>query len=549
MNIIKSTIKFGVAATIATMTLASCNSLELSPIDYYGSGNFWTKPEHIIGYMDGLHKNFRDKIYQHQYTMGEARGGSSVSSGSSVDGVNISGGALKLQQLSALSPGITKWGELYGLIANINIFLQKTKEATYMSESDKAYYMAQAYGLRAFHYFDLYRIYGTAPLQLEPNKVVNGNFNPEELYTERAKSSVLMAQIKSDLEESLKFFGNKDSFDPNNRGNKKSYWSKAATECLMGEVYLWNAKVSIGDNPANAADLAIAKTHLLNVAENYGLELQKKYNDIFDVNNKGNAEVIFAVRYAEGEADNNPSSIYNMQTGGFRGGNFRDETGKLLDKDTLQTGSTGMQYNEYKKELFLLFDKKDVRRDGTFLSVYGKDDMILRGTYVRKNIGYFNVSTNMRVWNGDAIVYRLAWVYLSLAEIANMEGDNIGVEKYINYVRERAYPYYNDPEKTDWQKDLYGYTAGDFTKNELAILREKDKEFVQEGQRWWDVCRMTLTKGGKHLVFCVEGNIIGEGEENLPILNEETDAYKVLWPIETEMITKDTKVTQTPGYK
>lgn len=50
-------------------------------------------------------------------------------------------------------------------------------------------------------------------------------------------------------------------------------------------------------------------------------------------------------------------------------------------------------------------------------------------------------------------------------------------------------------------RQLYGYKNSDYTTNELAILHEKDKEFIQEGQRWWDIRRMTLTKGGKHLVF------------------------------------------------
>ena len=48
-----------------------------------------------------------------------------------------------------------------------------------------------------------------------------------------------------------------------------------------------------------------------------------------------------------------------------------------------------------------------------------------------------------------------------------------------------------------------------FTDNELAIFNEKNKEFIQEGQRWWDLCRMTLTKGGKHLVFCKEASLDG----------------------------------------
>ncbi|MCS2808001.1 hypothetical protein NXY17_00030 [Bacteroides fragilis] len=48
---------------------------------------------------------------------------------------------------------------------------------------------------------------------------------------------------------------------------------------------------------------------------------------------------------------------------------------------------------------------------------------------------------------------------------------------------------------------LYAYPeTADFTTNELAVhSTEKDKEFIQEGQRWWDLRRMTLTKGGTPL--------------------------------------------------
>ena len=56
------------------------------------------------------------------------------------------------QRLTSEDPGITGFGDYYGVIANVNIFLQKTKEADYMEESEKSYYLAQAYGLRAFYY-------------------------------------------------------------------------------------------------------------------------------------------------------------------------------------------------------------------------------------------------------------------------------------------------------------------------------------------------------------------------------------------------------------
>lgn len=196
-----------------------------------------------------------------------------------------------------------------------------------------------------------------------------------------------------------------------------------------------------------------------------------------------------------------------------------------------------MQRYEYRKDFFECFDIKDARRNATFLPAYNKNkegDLILRGTHVKKNIGYIN-SNGIRQWVGDFVFYRLPWVYLSLAEIANMEGNNAKVEEYINKVRQRAYG-------TNWSSE-FAFTAGNFSANELAILHEKDKEFVQEGQRWWDLRRMTLTKGGKHLVFTPEGSIDGN-----PILNEATEAHKVLWPLDKGLLDNDKALEQTPGY-
>lgn len=47
-----------------------------------------------------------------------------------------------------------------------------------------------------------------------------------------------------------------------------------------------------------------------------------------------------------------------------------------------------------------------------------------------------------------------------------------------------------------------------------------------EGQRWYDLKRMTLTKGGKHLsVFCPEGSKDGQ-----KAILTEAEAYKLYWP-------------------
>lgn len=538
MKRIKSTILYGLLVASSGLLVTSCaDKLDLSPIDYYGSGSYWKTEAQATAYIDGIHKHLRDAAWQHTITFGELRGGRFIT-GTSSDGMGVSNGDIILQNFDETHTGVSKFGDLFGRITNLNLFIARVTDATYLSDEMKNFYLGEVYGLRAFYYFDLYRIYGGVPLRLTAD-VVEGVIDPNKLYMARSTPKEVMTQIKSDLNKSMEYFGNMNDFDPYKRG-KKVYWSKAATECLMGEVYLWTSKVTTGDDVANPADLTIAKTHLESVLNNYNLKMLDDFSQVFNAKNKANDEIIFAIRFLEGEATNsNGTFTYNVGTGSTK--NRYQANGEVFG-DALDIQNTGNQTYEYNKAVYQNFDDADTRKEATFIASYNKDgktgELSLYGTHVRKNIGYVNAQ-GARVYCGDYIFYRLPWVYLTLAEIANMEGDNAAVAKYINLVRKRAYG-------NAWDEILYAYPeTADFTTNELAILHEKDKEFIQEGQRWWDLRRMTLTKGGTPLVFCKEGSLLGDA----PILNKSTEAHKLLWPIEKTMLNKDPALEQTPGYK
>ena len=344
--------------------------------------------------MDGIHKHLRDAAFQHTFLWGEARGGNLITAGTSSDGMGMLYGDIKLQNFDeSHTGGITKFGDIFGRLTNINLFIARVTDATYISEDKKGYYLGQAYGLRAFYYFDLYRTYGGVPLRLTAD-VVEGVIDPNLLYLGRATPQEVMTQIKKDLDKSMECFGDNNSFDPNNRGNKKGYWSKAATECLMGEVYLWISKVTTGNDVADESNLTTAKKHLLNVLTNYGLEPLGNFANVFEAkNNKGNNEIIFAIRYAEGEATNsNNIFTYAMATGSTKD-RYKKNGEKFLD--ALNIGNTGSQQLEYKIELYNSFDDEDTRKDATFIASYNKDaetgTLSLFGTHVCKNIGYANV--------------------------------------------------------------------------------------------------------------------------------------------------------------
>ena len=107
---------------------------------------------------------------------------------------------------------------------------------------------------------------------------------------------------------------------------------------------------------------------------------------------------------------------------------------------------------------------------------------------------------------------------------------------YLNQIRKRAYG-------PNWNEATYGYTNADFKTNELAILKEKDKEFVNEGRRWFDICRMKDGKNGKPLAFSAEA-----GYKGTSAVLKESESHKLLWPIDVSTMNADDLLEQTPGY-
>ena len=552
-----------VALLAAGMGMSSCaDKLELAPIDHYGSGNFWTTEAQAIGNISAQMSTLRGFNYQNTRTYGELRGGAYVTVGS--DGVVINDIQIIDQNLSQTNYGIDKFGGFWKAISDANLFIEKIEPATYFAKEDtKNYCLGIVYGLRAYYYFTMYKNYGGVPLRLTAD-VANGNYDPSTMYMARATASATMTQIKSDIAKSLEYFGNQTTFNFNNASkNAKYYWSKAATEMLAGEVYLWNAKVSIGDQAATAADITAAKTYYTNVINNYGLSLQENFADVFSASNERNSEIIFAFPYSETELANPlpQQYCYNIYTGGATKGVAYDITGQIFDNPDQYAGPQAR--SQYSNALWYKFDAEDTRRDATFTTSWHDAEVTqLRGTFVRKFLGAIGKSTGYRVFDADQPVYRLALAYLALAEIANYEGKTTEVETYINMIRQRAYG-------KKWNAATYGFKAGSFLENEVAILHEKDKEFIQEGQRWYDVRRMTSKKGGSetdHLVFCNESHI-AYGLDATPDMKEvnskwdegktftvapllaKDQAYKLLWPLSTNLLNNDTELEQNPGYE
>jgi hypothetical protein len=508
-----------------SLLITSCDLLDLSPEDNYASGNFWKNEAHVEAFALGLHADLRSSYQSMMFTLGEARGGTQkTGNGSQGSSLDMSS-PIKNNAFTKDLTGISSWMGLYSNILQVNHFIEQLEKGTEFLSADKRnYFLGQAYGLRAFYYFYLYRTFGGVPIITEV-KILQGKVEAKNLYTPRATAKQTLDFIKEDINKSETAFGSQTTIK-----NKKAQWSYYATKMLKTEIYLWSAKVKTGDQSPATADLTTAETALQSVLSASQFELLPAYSDVFAYTNKGNKEVIFAVRYADGEASNFVHN-FSYQIPLFVN-KFYNNKGELITKDTLDIKSTVVQRHEYKLGLFNSYDDLDARKRGIFLDYYNKEKALV-GTVVKKYNGLLNSEGN-RSWSDDFVVYRYADAVLLMAEIKNMQ--NQSVATYINQIRQRAFG-------KNYIAATHGYTDGNFSANELAILHERDKEFVLEGKRWFDIRRMQQSLNGQPLAFSATANY----DDPSPVIDP-SKSYLLLWPIDINTLNNDPELKQTEGY-
>lgn len=511
----------------ATILYTSCDALDLAPEDYYGSSSFWTKKAHVEGFMNGIHSQLRDR-YSMFYILGELRGGTQRT-GSSSQNTSLDYEKIRLNLINKDDTGVTNWNGLYVSIMQINHFIQKVEnECEFLSKDDRNYYLGEAYGLRSLYYFMLYKTYGGVPLVTEV-ELLNGKVTADKFYIARSTPQETMTFVKENIKKS------EDYFNAATEGDKitRTMWSKYATLMLKAEIHMWASKVSIqGYTASGREDLVVAQTALKEIEGKF--ELEKDFSKIFSTANRNNNEIIFTLHFEDKEATNWGGAFLYQEAVFIN--QVYDRKGALMVKDTLNLQGTGGVFrHEYKEAFWKSYDNKDTRRDATFMEYYTDKELTKFGCVMKKGLGSIN-STNNRIYDADIIVYRYADYLLMRAEVENGLGNPCA--NYINAVRERAYG-------DNYSKETYGYTDNsNFAENELAILHERDKEFVWEGKRWFDVIRLQ-DANHQSLVF----SEVSSYPVSKALLDKATESYKLLWPIDVNTLTVNNLLEQTPGYE
>ena len=528
---------YSIIALSGLLALSSCN-LDMAPVDYNSAGNFWTSEAKVQTFYYGLLSYLRAD-YTSPCVLGEFRGGT-IKYGSSIEGVGLNyGGLAHNDPIDAEHPQISNWNGYYSRILQVNDMIDHLEKACdFLDDASRNLYRGRAYGIRAYYYFMLYRTYGGVPLETTV-KVASGKVDVNDLYMARNTAEETLQFIKDDIKRSEDGYGS-------NREVSRTGWSYFATQMLKAQVYLWSAKVStnFADKSGNtagshtatgsAAEFQAAKDALLNIVNSHQFALEPNFADLYANGNKAGKEVILANSFSYTEATNSYIGIFSYQAPIWCN-SFYDEDGNLLS-DPLDLCGTGTHRVEYLESFIKSFEKADSRRAATFHECYTSADESKRefGSAMIKYLGHKEGDT--RYADTDIMLMRYADVLLLLAEVENSLGNYSAVAGYVNQIRERAYGA-GYPE----------FTAGSFAENELAILKERDKEFVGEGTRWFDLIRMQ--DGSKApLVFSADAAYPEVYGQIPTAVLSTSESHKLLWPVNAAVLAGDSLLAQTYGY-
>ncbi|MBK8880008.1 MAG: RagB/SusD family nutrient uptake outer membrane protein [Haliscomenobacter sp.] len=286
----KHSIKYFLLMAVLVGILGSCNDeLDLKPISSISDANYWQTPDQFDAFVSGIHARFRGHVGVLQY-LGEMRsdiygtepGSAGTFSGEATQGVE----RLWLQTLDMDNPGVSNFGGFYSNIVQLNLLIDKLNNTNIVTAANKNYYLGIAYGMRAYYYFQMVMAWGDVVIQTEPI----ASFDIANLAKAASPASEVLNLVKSDIERSLSSFGTDYSFR-----NSKSYWSKAATQMLKAEFFLWSANRAGG-----TTDATTALNALNDIQTNIpALSLRPTFSSVFaaGVANKGNSELIFSARF------------------------------------------------------------------------------------------------------------------------------------------------------------------------------------------------------------------------------------------------------------
>lgn len=474
------------------LSTSSClnDFLEVEPLSVISTEIYWKSEKDVRAELNSAYANIQQAYNAGYLNWYESRSDNFIgNSGGSYPYQNIN-----FNKLDASLPACS-WNQWYRVVSIANHALHFIPLMdNVMTDQNRNHYLSEAYFLRAFAYFNLYRIWGDVPLVTEP--VLSRTDVTKPAKVDKAK---IMELINADLIEADKLV--------NTSVAELFIYSPAALYALTTDVAMWN----------HDYEKAILFSQKL-------LDLQLHTLDGVD----------FKLVCSNAETKDN---IFTLKWSFVSNGinrvvfTYYNTADALVPARPIYIKWSAPDYAQ------------DLRRSATLnelnISLYGSSHL---ASQPAARIWKWSPGQNIHsdyMKESYLPIYRLADILLLRAEALNKTGKYTEAIIEVNKVRKRAgladrtLVDYTDPVTLQFVPDSL----------ENSILQERQFELFAEGKRWFDLMRTGKVMSVMNDYF---DNYIakyhGRGYKKL------TAEWQLYWPVKQDILNENENLIQTGDY-
>ncbi|MDL2222618.1 RagB/SusD family nutrient uptake outer membrane protein [Bacteroidales bacterium OttesenSCG-928-M11] len=472
---------------LLSVPFSSCSDwLDIKPLDSMVLEDYWKTQSDVESVVLTCYKAMIETGYIERVILsGEVR------SDNIVAGRSTPAGLTKILEATILpSNDYAKWEPFYKVINYCNTVL---KFAPGVTELDPDYtngllkaHEAEALTLRALTYFYLARMYREFPYITDPYIDDTQNF-----YVEATQGSKVLDYLIEDLliaeKYAVKSKGNKYQV-PYYAKYTNGRINKNAVRALLADIYLWKGEYSACIEMCDKIleDVIDPKT-IISAQMLTGAEMYLTNNDNLSFGqgtsyevflSKNSSESIFELQFDRG--DNQNTKVHELYGDNMTLGQL-SATPLVGDYDVF--GDLDVRGKDY-------IDPNPVGYAGFYqITKYRASRTPAKGTEAKDFYNYTNYTSS--TYTPNWIIYRLADAYLMKAEALVQR--NAGMEDLEEALEMVNITYMRSNPDLQLELSINDYSSKE-SMEELVML-ERQREFVFEGKRWFDLLRMAEREG------------------------------------------------------
>ena len=533
--------KISIVFITVIMLLSSCMDefLNVQPVSDLSSEKFWKTDDDVRSALNSAY-SYIQTTFNYGFTSWFEGRSDNWAPTSSTNTLGTTFNVLTNQM------GPSNWIGWYSIISVSNYCLHYIPLTPLADQVNKDHYIAEAYFLRAYAYFNIARIWGDAPLVVKPTLDIT-----QIEYPYKSSQAIILDQVRKDIDSAFVKADIAGTLS-GTRTVSKSKFSAGALYALATDYYMWmheyqkaldysekinffmnNTDMALND--INEYPKLFTPTDAISQTENIWV-LQWDYVNQNNMINQAVWQLMIPT-----------SPSYTYSSWFYSGSPYKAELLPSLNKKS----NTGWMFDVYFKG-----DKRKAYTLDTIAGGSSQSTQYVITSAVSKTIWKFNGGVKAlsadQAKNYPMILYRYADILLLRAEAYNRLGDIENSLVELKKVRDRAglintnvkINEYYPGNGINQTRTVADYTAdgpnGMSNQLELDILKERSVELIGEGKRWFDLMRtgraMDIMNDYYDFALTITSTLK---------LNKYTDEKQLYWPVFYRNVTTNANLDST----